>query len=181
VPTGNISGRALDAISDRALDGVTVRIEGIGAATTGVDGSFSLSTSDPEQIRAVTLSSPATVERQTRLRVPGPSATLSLMPASLDLPAFDQMFRNDGVLRRWTGAPALVIQRRVLQFTSPAESQYTATVATMTDSEVAGLLADLNWGLPQLTGNRFTAFSDVRIETAAEGDQVPVQRTGSIG
>jgi hypothetical protein len=152
---------------------VTVRIDGIGEARTAADGTFSFSTTDPEQIRPVTLSSSATVERQTRLRVPGPSATLSLMPASLNLLAFNEMFRSGGVLRRWTAAPALVIQTRVLQFDTPAESEYKATAATLTDSEVSGLLTDLSWALPQLTGSAFAAFSDVRIETAAEGTTCP--------
>jgi hypothetical protein len=179
-PASGITGTAIDALSDRSLPGVTVRIDGLGETRTATDGTFSFSAADPEQVKTVTLSSSATIERQTHLRVPGPSTTLSLIPSSINLPAFDQMFRPGGILRRWTGAPPVVIQTRVLQFTSTGDSQYTATAGVMSDADVSDLVADLTWALPQLTGNTFNEFSNVRIETAGEGDRVSVQRPGSI-
>ena len=72
----------------------------------------------------------AIVERATRLWVPGPAATLPLMPASMDLRAFDEMFRSAGVLHRWTAAPRVVVQSRVLQFTSISDVDYTTLAQT---------------------------------------------------
>jgi hypothetical protein len=179
-PGPGVSGFVVDGLSDRGLAGVLVRIDGLGETTTGIDGRFSFASGDPEQARAVTMTSSATIERATRLRVPGPDATLSLMPASVDLGAFNQMFRGTGELHRWTAAPRLVVQRRALQFTDVSASSYTALGSVMSDEEVAGLIADLEWALPQLTGGRFQAFAGHEVELAAEGENVAVARPGAI-
>jgi Carboxypeptidase regulatory-like domain len=180
-PGGVLTGTVIDGITDRALSGITIRVDGVGEAVTSGNGAFTFSTAEPaEEVKPATLTSPGTIERRTHLRVPGPVATLPLMPVSADLSAFDQMFRNGGVLRRWTTAPPIVIQTRALRFTGPSDNEFTATASTMSESDVAGLLSDLAWALPQLTGNTFAAFSEVRIETADEGARVPVTRVGSI-
>ena len=179
-PSAAIRGTALDGVSDRAHPGVLVRIDGLGETMTAGDGSFELDATEPEQVRLVTLSSPSTIDRQTQLRVPGPPAMLSLMPSSLDLVAFDQMFRNSGSLVRWTSAPSIVVQTRVLQYTNVTDQEYTATSAAMSDAEVDGLVADLTWALPQLTGTTFTSFAGVRRETASAGERVRVARTNEI-
>jgi hypothetical protein len=179
-PIVTLRGTTLDGVSDAALSGVTIRVAGVGETVSNGDGSFELEVVEPEQVRAVTLASASTVERQTHLRVPGPAAVLSLMPQSLNLTAFDQMFRANGSLARWTSAPEIVVQRRVLQFTTASESEYVATAAVMSDEEVEALLADLRWALPQLTGNTFQDFAAERRETADEGDRVPVMREGEI-
>jgi hypothetical protein len=180
-PAPNILGTAIDGVTDQRLSGVVVRITGIGETVTGSDGSFEFETKDPEQVRAVTLSSDSTIDRATHLRAPGPPATLSLMPRSLDLTAFDQMFRNNsGALARWISAPSLVVQTRVLQFTNVTDQEYTATNDSMSEAEVAALAADLTWALPQLTGNNFGGFAGEQVETAAPGDRVRVTRPGQI-
>ena len=126
------------------------------------------------------MTSPVTVERSTRLRAL-PYATLTLIPKSLDLTAFDQMFRKDGgVLHRWVSAPRVVIERRVLQFAGTSDQQYMATANVMSEAEANELVADLRWALPQLTGDAFSAFAEHRIETAAEGQLVSVVRPGVI-
>jgi hypothetical protein len=176
VPTATISGVAIDGVSDRALSGVTVHIPGVGDAVTGADGSFKLDVEAPEQERPVTLSSTSTNDRKTQLHVPGPPAKLTLMPSSLDLNAFDQMFRGGGSLVRWSTAPSIVVQTQVLQFTNINDQEFTATAATISDAEVAGLVADLTWALPQLTGTTFNGFASVQRETAAPGDRVRVAR-----
>jgi hypothetical protein len=167
-------------MNERPLPGVSVRVDGVGNVTTGDDGRFALSTSAAEQLRLVTVSSASTIERLTHLRAPGPAATLSLLPSTLDLAAFNQMFRASGQLQRWTSAPRVIVQTRVLQFTNVSDTEYVATAQTMSDAEVSGLLADLAFGLPQLTGNNFTAFAAETRETAAAGDRVSVSRPGFI-
>jgi len=177
----NVTGRTVDVVSSLGLPGVTVRIDGLGEAVTGSDGAFGLSTTSPQQVRGVTISSALTIDRTTRLRAPGPGATITLLPRSLDLTSFDQMFRgNGGELHRWVGAPLVVIERRVLQFNGVSDDAYIATSAVMSDAEVGSVLADLTWALPQLTGNTFNAFLEQKIETAAEGDLVTVNRPGAI-
>src|SRR4029079_17891205 len=137
------------AISQRPLAGVLVRIEGLGETTTGGDGRVDLAAHPPEGSRALTMRSSATVERQTRIRVPGDAATLTLIPQSINLRAFDEMFRGRGALHRWVSAPQLVIQRRVLRFTNISDYSYVATAGLMSDAEVSDLVRDLTWTLPQ--------------------------------
>lgn len=179
--TSGINGTAIDAVTDRPLGGVTVRVDGLGEAVTSASGAFHLDAADPQLVRPVSVSSSQTVERATRLRVPGPDATLTLMPSTLDLTAFDQMFRgNAGALRRWTSAPRILVQSRVLQFTNVSDLDYTALGPVMSDGEATALVGDLTWALPQLTGSTFSAFAGEERETAAEGDRVRVSRSGLI-
>jgi len=180
VQKGGINGVAIDAISDRPLSGATVRIDGLGEVVTAATGAFHVDAADPQSVRSVTVSSAQTVERATRLRVPGPDVTLTLMPASLDLAAFDQMFRSGGVLHRWTSSPRVVLQNRVLVFTNISDLEYTALGAVMSDAEGTSILSDLTWALPQLTGNTFDQFADQQRETAADADRVRVSRPGLV-
>jgi len=175
-----INGIAVDAISDRPLSGATVKVDGLGETVTTATGSFHLDAGDPQLVRGVNVSSSQTVERATRLRVPGPDVTLTLLPTSLDLVAFDQMFRNGGVLHRWTSAPRVVVQNRVLQFTNITDIDYAALGTVMPDTDATSILADLTWTLPQLTGNAFSDFADQQRETAAEGERVRVSRPGLV-
>ncbi|MEO7191282.1 MAG: carboxypeptidase regulatory-like domain-containing protein [Vicinamibacterales bacterium] len=181
-PAGPVTtGRVVNGVSDQALSGVLVHIDGAGDTTTGPDGSFSMAASGPTQVRSATLTSSTTIDRITRLRVPGSAATITLMPKSLDLPSFDQMFRGDGgVLHRWTVAPRVVVQRRSLKFTNRTDTQFTATSVVMSDAEVADLMADLRTALAQLTGSTFATFAEERVETATEDEVVNVTRPGWI-
>ena len=180
-PLGGINGITLDAISDRPLSGATVKIDGLGQATTSTTGGFHLDAAAPQLVRGVTVSSSETVDRSTRLRVPGPDVTLTLMPTSLDLAAFDQMFRSSGgVLHRWTSPPRVIVQSRVLQFTNVSDVDYTALGTVMSDADATSILADLTWTLPQLTGNTFSQLGDQQRETASEGDRVHVSRQNLV-
>jgi hypothetical protein len=180
-PGGRISGTLLDGLTQQALAGARVRIDGLGETTSGADGSFSLAAPDPETPRAVIVSSGSIVERTTRLRVPGPATTLTLIPSSLDLAAFNQMFRGSGgELHRWVAAPALIVERRVLQFTTVGATEGVGTATTLTDSEVSALVTDLEWALGQLTAGAFTQFSSVRVDASAEGATVRNSHGGAI-
>ena len=179
-PAITLRGTTIDGLSGAFLSGVTILIEGLGDTISKADGSFEIAATEPEQVREVTLSGAGTIERRTHLRVPGPPATLSLMPGSLDLVAFNQMFRNSGFLERWVSPPSIVVQRRVLRFTNVSQTEYVATEAVMPEEEIDGLLADLRSALPQLTGNAFPDFAGERRETAAEGELVGVSRPGEI-
>lgn len=179
-PGPGVRGFTVDALTDVPIPLVFIQVTGVGEATSSADGSFSIPSADPEQLREVRITSSGTVERVTHMRVPGPEARLTLMPTALDLRAFDEMFRTSGRLERWTSAPRVVVQSRVLQFTNLTDTEYVATSQTMSDSEVSGLLSDLTYGLPQITGNTFSAFTSEQQERAAEGVRVPVSRNGDI-
>jgi hypothetical protein len=180
IPHGvELSGRAVDVLSDRPLPGIVVSVEGA-QATTDATGTFSVTAGSPADVLPVTLSSPMTVERRTLLRGHAEASTLTLIPSSLDLRSFDEMLRSRGALHRWVAAPRLVVQRRVLAFTNTTATSYTATADVMSEAEAQALVADLRWALPQLTGEAFADFAAVEIETAAEGEAVSITRGGAI-
>lgn len=179
-PGQNVTGTVLDGISGLAVSGATVTVDGVGQATSAANGFFGLTSDLPGALRAVVVVSPTTVDRSTWADLPGPPLTLPLMPSALDLAAFDQMFRgNGGALHRWVAAPPLVVQTRVLRFSS-FSATYEATDIVMTAQEVEELIQDLRWTLPQLTGDTFGDFGRIETATAAEGDSVTVSRSGSI-
>ncbi len=179
-PSGpDVSGRAIDVLSGAPLPGVVVRIDGGAEATTSTDGTFTV-TGAAGGTQRVSLSSDATVARQTQVRVPGDVPTLTLIPRSLDLHSFDEMLRARGGLHRWVTAPRLIIERRVLAFTNTTDMSYVATEHVMSDADASALAADLAWALPQLTGGTFPAFASVDIQTAAEGAAVSISQSGAI-
>ncbi|MEO8480587.1 MAG: hypothetical protein ABI634_00160 [Acidobacteriota bacterium] len=177
-----ISGQIINGVTGQPVPGAAIRIDGLGDTTGAADGSFTLASSGAgASLRAVNVSSPATIERSTWAVVPGTALTLSLMPSTIDLTAFNQMFRgNNGELHRWPSAPAVVLQRRALRFTTLTDSAYTAIAAVMPDAEAEAILTDLGWALPQLSGSVFPAFSNVQRETAAEGDSIAIARPGIV-
>ena len=176
-----VTGTVVDALTASPIPGVDVNVQGIGDVASGADGSFTMSTTTVEAARLATSSSTSTLQRTTHLNAPGPAATLSLIASSFDLPSYDQMFRSDGgVLHRWTQAPSVVVQTRVLQYTNLTDVDYTALSASMTDSEISTLVGDLTWTLPQLTGNTFTSLASQTQQTADVGATVHVSRTGLI-
>ena len=174
------TGRTVDALSARPLGGMTVRINGLGETITASDGTFTIASPSQQQTRVVIISSSSTVERQTGITVPGSATTLTLIPTEINLGAFDQMFRGDGALHRWVSAPRLLIQRRELIYTGSGDSGYIAGRGLMSDDDVQGMVDDLTWALPQLTGGAFSDFAEVAEEAAREGDAVSVVRPDYI-
>jgi hypothetical protein len=174
-------GRTIDAITGAPLPSITVSLDDDGvSATTSADGAFQV-TAPEAGVCSVTLSGPAVVQRQTEIRMPAADAALSLIPSQFDLGSFDQMYRSDGALHRWTTAPALVIVNAVLQFTSVSDSTFTALDERLTPEDRASMAADLGWGLPQVTGGAFGAFASVTVESPAPGQTVNFfSREGSI-
>lgn len=179
VPRG-LSGSIVDGLTENAVAGATVEIDGLSAITAGPDGAFQIDATDPEQTRLARIRSAVSVERSTHLRIPGSNARLTLIPSSFDLSSFDLMFRSGGPLRRWIDVPRVTFLRPVLRFTTVSASEYVATGATMSEADIDLLRDDLVWGLRQLTANRFDTFADERRETATAAESVRVLRTGEI-
>ena len=178
-PVQTFSGTLVEGISEGAVAGATLEVDGLGVFTTEGNGTFRIEVADPESIRTVSISSSAIVPRTTHLRIPGPDAQLTVIPGGFDLAAFDQMFRGAGRLQRWVSAPRLSVQTTVLQFTDVTAQDYVATDSVMTDDEVELLSEDLGWGLPLLTDGRI-AFASQERETAESGASVRVARPGEI-
>jgi hypothetical protein len=175
-----VRGTIVNGVSNTAVAGARVDVEGTGPAMSAADGVFEVRLPGPDTVVEVTISSVSTVERSTRVRVSAEPATLTLIPKSLNLTAFDQMFRSDGALRRWTTAPSVVIHRRVLQFTDVDATSAVATSVELSDAEVDSIMNDLQNVLSALTGQTFDRFSGQTIETAADGESVSVARSGVI-
>lgn len=176
-----IRGQVVDGVSNASISGATIRADGGGQATSGGDGSFALPATAADRLLEITIASASTVERSTRVSVSGDVPTLTLIPRSIGLRAFDQMFRGDGgVLRRWTTAPAVVVQRRVLQFTDAGAGSFAATATTLTDEEIDAIVGDLSDAMADLTGGTFGGFASRQVETAAEGESVSVSRPGVV-
>ena len=164
----------------RRRPGLSVQVGAAKAVTTDAAGRFTTEISGPGDYTAV-VSGAAIVERRTM--VTGPSnvpARLSLMPASFDMHAFDEMFRTANArLQRWTTRPSLVVLASVMNYRGDAD-EFAATAESMTDDEVSLLIAHLNEGLSLMTGGTYTSFAEVKIERPASGERTSVVRAGAI-
>ena len=145
-PDRILEGVAVSAVDGAPAAGLSVQVGSARAVTTDAAGRFTAEISSPGDYTAV-VSGSAIVERRTK--VTGPTsvpARLSLMPASFDVHAFDEMFRTANArLQRWTTRPALVVLGTVMNFRGDAD-EFIATSEQMTDEEVSLLIAHLNEG-----------------------------------
>jgi hypothetical protein len=106
---------------------------------------------------------------------------MSVIPASFDLTAFDEMFRfENSRLQRWTQRPALVIVAATMALGSTSADTFQASGEQMTDDEVSQMIAHMTEGLALLTGNTYTSFQSVDVERPGNGDRVNVGRNGKI-
>ncbi len=181
VPTSLLTnGRAIDALTDAAYPGLTVSVDGMLAGTTDGAGSFSLQTDSAlPTTRLAVFTGPSIVERQTSLKIPGQDVSATLISSRFDLAAFNEMFRAP-MLLRWTTAPPLLIETRVLQFTTVGAPDQTALADQMSGDEVTALVADLTLALPQLTGGTFGSFAGVTTQTSSANSVVHILNTGVI-
>ena len=173
------TARVVDALSSAPLDGVAVS-GGIVPAWSDSDGHFvaaaPLASVDPLPI---SLMRSNYVTRNTSMLVPGPAIDVGIIPTSFDLHAFDELCRTP-LLRRWTTAPALIVQMRYLRFTNASNPSFEALSPAMTDEEVDQLVTDLSATLPRLTGGTFTAFASIRRDVAPIGADVGILNQGAI-
>jgi hypothetical protein len=175
-----LSGRTIDVLSQAPLAGVAASGVGLNGSQTDPTGSFQMTmASAGSGVRDVTFSGPRVFERRLRLEVPVQDVTVSLVPSTFDMAAFDQMFRSPG-LRRWTSAPPIVIEQRTVQYTNVEMSEGAGTADTMTTAEADGLLADLTAALGPLTANTFRSFGRVTRQTSPEGATIALLNPGTI-
>jgi hypothetical protein len=177
----SLRGATVNALDGQPLSGVTIRI-GSQTAVSDVSGSF-LVENLPSGKQEAVLSAPSVVERRTSVVTPAADLLQeTLIPVSFDLNAFDQMFRSNGRLERWTSAPPLVVLTTVMNYENGFgdSREYHATSEQLTEAETDLLVAHLTEALALLTGNTFTAFESVQREAAASGALVSTLRAGKI-
>jgi hypothetical protein len=178
-PSSLVEGRTLSAI-DGAAAGSSLRI-GTRTTQTDAQGYFRMDMGSVGEYGAV-IQSGGYVERQTGVRtsVSPETQRLSLIPATFDLEAFDQMFRPSGPLQRWTRQPALVILTSVMRYDGPSENSYAATAERLTAAELDLMETHFTQGLRLMTGGTFTSFASVQREDVAEGQRASILRDGQI-
>jgi len=177
-----LQGQAINALDSSALPGLTVQVGRTQPATTDANGYFQSDVGGAGTY-ATTIKGTAVVEHDTPLTGPtSDRVRVSLIPASFDLQAFDEMFRTtNSRLQRWTTRPSLVVIATAMAFTSGGTaSEYDAINDRLTDDEVIQLEAHLTEGLSLLTGGTYTSFAAVDVERPSPGDHVNVARTGKI-
>jgi hypothetical protein len=170
------TGQTIDAVGGGPMGGMTIRVNDSSVTSNG-EGQFEIQASGGRQ--TATISGPGVIVRETGLTIPGPHTVLSLIPASFDLPSFDQMFRRSTRLQRWTTSPSLIIQTRTLLFTSIADTEFVAADGDMSPDQIAELVNDLTAGLYDLSGGTLR-FESIEIETAESGSLVAMARSNHI-
>jgi Matrixin len=128
-----------------------------------------------------TLRGSSIVERETTISASADPLRMSVIPATFDLTAFDEMFRNENArLQRWTSRPALVIVASTMALSSTSADSFQASGEQMSEDEVSQMVAQMTEGLALLTGNTYTSYQSVEIERPGAGDRVTVARTGKV-
>jgi len=176
-----LEGQVLSAVDGGAVGALNVRV-GVHSVKTDGAGNFQVDVGGAGSFDVVVTGTNA-VERHTT--VTGPSAEpakITVIPASFNLDAFNEMFRasTGGGLRRWMTRPPLVVVASVMKYTAGDNDQYQATAEQLSDDEAASMVAHLTEGLALLTGNTYTEFASVAIERPRSGEMVTVRRNGQI-
>jgi hypothetical protein len=174
-------GQTVSAVDGVATAGLSVQVGSARPVTTDSAGNFQTDVGGAGRYPAVVRGA-GVVERETTVSAPAPGRlTLSLIPATFDLGAFDQMMRaSNERLQRWTTRPALVVLGSVMSYRGGSSQTYSATSEQVPDADVTAMVAHLQEGLSLLTGGTYTTFASVDVERPASGARVSVARDGTI-
>jgi hypothetical protein len=177
--SGVLRGQTVNAIDGAASPNLSLRIAERSVTSDG-NGFFEIDVGSNGTYRAIVRGN-GIVERETRITGPGSTpARVSLIPASFDLRAFDEMFRTmNSQLQRWTSRPALVVLGSVMDYRGAGDS-YEATGEQLSDEEATLMVLQLTEGLALLTGGTYTSFASVNVERPAAGTRVTPMRNGQI-
>lgn len=178
--TFTAAATVIDAVTGQPIAGVTANGSDITGGPSTSTGTLTVTAvASSANARMVTFAVDGYVNRSVAMKVAGNAVTISMIPSSFNLNAFDELLRTP-LLRRWTSAPGLRLQTRTLTFEDVNQADAVAEDAAWSDGEAAEVEADLAWALPQLTGGTFQAFSPVSRQTAAVGERVSLLNTGVI-
>ncbi len=179
-PGAGLQGQTIDALTGTPAGNLSIVVGGYRPVTTDANGMFSLDSARQGTYPAA-LSGPAIVPRETTISATADPMRLSVIPASFDLNAFDEMFRAENArLQRWTVRPSLVIIASTMALGSVSAETFTASTEQMSADEVNQLVAHLSEGLSLLTGGVFTSFAAVDVERPNAGEKVTPMRSGRI-
>lgn len=168
------TGTLINALDEAPAGSVSFSVTGTLVGRSESSGAFSIGFPASGLNRTV-LSAAGFVTRETGIAAPASGLRLSLIPASpaFDLVAFDQMFRHSSSgLTRWTSAPGLVIERRVLQFTDVNAATYQALDETVSASDTDEIIADMRLGYDLLTAGALGPLASVSTQLADAGATV---------
>jgi Matrixin len=175
-----LQGQAVSAIDGTAPGAVSVQVGSRFGIQSDENGYFEVDVG-AAGTHTLTVSGNKIVERQTTVTTPtADRAKVTVIPSTFDMAAFSEMFRSGGRLQRWTTKPSLVIVGSIMRYVSGNTDRFQATGERLTDDEVTRLLEHLNEGLFLLTAGNYTTFASVTVEWPNAGDEVAVQRTGSV-
>jgi hypothetical protein len=175
-----VRGQTLNAVDGSPIPNLSVKIGTRFPTTADGTGMFQVDVGNQNTYQAV-VNGNAVIERETRMTASDSPTRVSMIPATFDLRAFDEMFRtSNSQLQRWTSRPALVILAAVMDYRNASDQSYSATNEQLTDAEIEQLKAHLNEGLAFLTGNTYTSFASVEIERPSAGSRVNTLRPATI-
>lgn len=175
-----LTGTMTNVLDGSVLSGVSFTVNGTLLGSSGGGGSFAIGFPATGTNRSV-LAANGYVTRETGITAPGGPITLSLIPSSFDLGAFDQMFRSSSTgLTRWRSAPGLVLERRVVQFTNTCAQSYQAIDDVITGAEAESILTDMRDGYTILTDGRLGALASIDQQTAENGATVTTRQDRKI-
>jgi hypothetical protein len=171
--------RLSDVNGSGPVAGVTATVNSRAMAASDAAG-YALLWSDQAGQYGVTFTGSAVVTRTTSLKIPAAETPITLIPASFDMAAFNEMFRPSQRLQRWTSAPALVILTRAVQYEGNYANNPVVLDEEMSDAEREQMLRDISDGFGLLTDRQMGTFANVTFESPAPGSRVNVMRTGAI-
>lgn len=175
-----VTGFAVDATNDAAATRVSFTVNGTLVGRSGANGTFNVGFPTSGVNRTVITAS-GFVSRETGITAPGANLRLSLIPATFDLPAFDQMFRHSSSgLTRWTSPPGLVLERQVVQFTQVCQQSYQAIDETIGDADRDAILRDMRDGYEILTAGRIGSLTSVSTQTSGAGTTIAPRQDRKI-
>ena len=129
---------------------------------------------------SIIFTGPGNVRRVTGLRVPGDFTTVSLIPTSFNLAAFEELCRGANGLRRLVTAPRLIVQLADLQFTTPSALTAVALDSAMSDADAQAMVDDMVFSLQTLTGDNLREFSSVTLDRAPAASVVNLLTSGAV-
>lgn len=175
-----VRGQTLNAVDGSPIPSLSVKVGTRFPISADGTGMFQVDVGN-QNTYPVVVNGNAVIERETRMTASDSPTRVSMIPATFDLRAFDEMFRTSNAqLQRWTSRPALVILAAVMDYRNGSDQNYSATNEQLTDTEIEQLKAHLNEGLAFLTGSTFTSFASLEIERPSGGTRVNTLRPGTI-
>ena len=175
-----VTGTTTNALDGSGAAGVSFTAFNILVGVSGGNGAFSVGFHGTGANRT-TLAATGFVTRETGITAPGGPVSISLIPSTFDLTAFNEMFRHSSSgLTRWTSAPGLVLERRVIDFTEVCAQSYTALDEVIPSGESDSIITDMRDGFELLTAGRLGPLASVATQQADAGGTVIPRQPGKI-